>query len=69
MADIAKIMGAISDVEQALLELTHAIDVGPEWFTNGRRGQIQQATLWNQRAAAALKVIRSGLTEAEGGVE
>jgi hypothetical protein len=68
MADI-EIMAAISDVEQALLELTHSIDVGPGWFTNGLFGQLQQATLWNRRAAAALKVIRSRLTEAEGGVE
>jgi len=46
---------ALETINTALGEIYHCVTVGPEWFTNGRQGQMAQASMWEQRAREALK--------------
>jgi hypothetical protein len=55
----------LKTIEQAIGELYHCISAGPEWFTNGRRGQIDQADLWAKRAREAIIAISAALEQAQ----
>lgn len=46
---------AIETIKTALNELMHCVSAGPEWFTNGRSGQMGQARMWDEKAREALK--------------
>jgi hypothetical protein len=50
---------AIAILRQAIAELYHCADVGPTWFTEGRKGQMAHARAWRQRADKALAAIQS----------
>lgn len=55
----------IETVRQAVLELSHCIFAGPDWFTQGRNGQQKHASGWASRATESLKVIQETLEQAQ----
>jgi hypothetical protein len=45
-------------IEQALIELEAASIRGPDWYTRGRSGQLDQCSLWVHKARKAMDAIR-----------
>lgn len=43
----------------ALRELMHCVIAGPEWFTNGRRGQIGQASMWHDKGMKSIEHLQN----------
>jgi hypothetical protein len=44
--------------QQALLEVRHAFDAGPQWYTKGESGMRNQVRLWLIKAEAANAALR-----------
>lgn len=67
LADAEKRRSAkdLETVREAILELFHCADAGPEWFTKGRAGQMNHAREWHRRADASLAVIQQTLEQAQ----
>jgi len=55
----------LDTIGQALIELYHCAQVGPQWFTNNRRGQMDHARAWVDRARTAITEVDSALSQAE----
>jgi hypothetical protein len=58
MSNSAETLEALKTAHQALLEVTHAQDVGPEWYTRGASGLRQQVAMWVTRGLEALNKTR-----------
>lgn len=54
----AETLEALKTAHQALLEVAHAQDVGPEWYTRGASGLRQQVAMWVRRGLDALNKAR-----------
>lgn len=52
---------AIETIEQALLEIKHAREVGPGWYTRGAAGRYAQVSMWVHKAHEALEKLREAL--------
>lgn len=57
-ARVGELLEALKVTRQALLEVGHARDVGPEWFTKGQSAHLAHIRHWFEKgckaAAAAL---------------
>lgn len=51
--EIERLRAAIMVMHQAILEFSHARDVGPGWYTRGERGLTQQVDMWIRKGIAA----------------
>lgn len=49
----------LKDIEQALLEVRHAQEVGANWYTRGASGLYQQVAMWVGKGFAALDALRA----------
>jgi hypothetical protein len=54
----AETLEALKTAHQALLEVAHAQDAGPEWYTRGASGLRQQVSTWVRRGLDALNKTR-----------
>ncbi len=54
---------ALVDINQALLEVSHAYRNGPTWYTKGEDGLRQQVSMWLSRGFDALKRIDENLPD------
>lgn len=58
MLNSAETLEALKTAHQALLEVAHAQDVGPEWYTRGTSALRQQVAMWVKRGLDALNKAR-----------
>lgn len=58
MTNAPETLEALKTAHQALLEVAHAQDVGPEWYTRGASGLRQQVGMWVRRGLDALNKAR-----------
>jgi len=54
----AETLEALKTAHQALLEVRHAQQVGPEWYTRGAGGLFQQVRMWVDRGLDAINKAR-----------
>jgi uncharacterized damage-inducible protein DinB len=57
-----QLLDALETADQTISELSHALSVGPKWFTKGEGGQRQHASAWTTRGQQA---IAAALARAE----
>lgn len=57
---IERLEKTVETTMQAVRELRHAHDVGPEWYTNGQQGMWAQIKLWTSKATDAFNATHSG---------
>jgi len=53
--EIVNLRAALKVAQQALLEFSHAQEVGPGWYTRGANGMYRQVQMWLQRGLAAVQ--------------
>ena len=58
-ARIKELEAAIDVLRQAVLEVRHAQNSGPNWYTKGSKGLYMQVSMWLNKADEALKSIDS----------
>lgn len=58
MTNAAVTLDALKTAHQALLEVAHAQDAGPEWYTRGASALRQQVAMWVRRGLDALNKAR-----------
>ena len=63
LLDLLKIM------EQALMEVRHAQEVGANWYTRGESGLYQQVSMWVRKGFTAVNAARAALTKPAAPVE
>lgn len=51
---IAELEAALRVTHQALLEVRHAQECGPGWYTRGESGLYQQVSMWVRRGLEAI---------------
>lgn len=55
-----RLEAALKVCSQALLEIAHAQEVGPWWFTKGERGLYNQVAMWVRKGREAIKECENG---------
>lgn len=55
---IRDLEAALKIVHQALIEVAHAQDVGPWWYTKGANGLYQQVAMWVRKGLDAIAAVR-----------
>jgi len=58
-----ELLEALKVARQFVIEVAHAQDVGPGWYTKGEDGLYQQVRMWLRKANDA---IESAIAKAEG---
>jgi len=56
-ARIAKLEDALTVCNQFMLEVSHAMQSGPSWYTKGTHGLRQQIYMWIERTRKALAAL------------
>ena len=56
---VEKLEAAREVMKQTLLEITHAQQCGPGWYTRGASGLHQQVRMWINKANVAIKKTES----------
>ena len=56
-ARVAELEGALGVCRQFRLEVAHAMECGPGWYTRGENGLRQQIHMWIDRAGKALQAL------------
>jgi hypothetical protein len=51
-------MNPIETLQQAMLELWHCIEAGPQWFTGGSTARLMHARIWMHKADVALESVQ-----------
>ncbi len=62
-ATMAHALEALKVARQFVLEVAHAQEVGPAWYTKGEPGMYQQVRMWLHRTNEA---VESAIKEIEG---
>lgn len=60
---IKRLEKSIGTVHQALLEVAHAQEVGPEWYTRGESGLKNQVRMWVKKGLAAIDAMTAEAAE------
>ena len=55
VAECERLREALKVTRQALIEVQHAQESGPGWYTKGGRGMYQQTTMWVRKGLAAAR--------------
>lgn len=55
---IAELEEALRVANQALLEVRHAQECGPEWYTRGASGLRSQVAMWVRRGLDAIAKVK-----------
>ncbi len=55
LEEIKKLREALELCNQFVLEVSHAMQSGPSWYTKGESGLRNQVHMWIDRAAKAIK--------------
>ncbi len=61
VVEVAELIAVIKVLQQTVMEVRHAQDNGPWWYTKGERGLYMQVRLHLDRANVALNSIESVL--------
>lgn len=56
-AEIARLREALKTTRQALMEVQHAQECGPEWYTRGVNGMYQQTSTWVRKGLSAAREV------------
>lgn len=59
MSYIKKLREALKVHQQAVREIRHAFDAGPQWYTRGESGLRSQVSMWLARAERASAELES----------
>jgi len=60
--EIERLRTALKVAQQALMEVQHAQEQGPGWYTKGVNGMYQQTTTWVRKGLTA---TREALSESQ----
>jgi hypothetical protein len=55
LAEIERLRAALEVTAQALREVNHAQECGPEWYTRGAQGLRQQVRMWVRKGQDAAR--------------
>jgi hypothetical protein len=61
--DVEQLRDALKTARQALMEVQHAQESGPGWYTKGESGMYQQTTMWVRRGLTAAREALEALGE------
>lgn len=56
-AEIDRLRDALKTAQQALMEVQHAQECGPGWYTRGEQGMYQQTCTWVRKGLAAIREV------------
>lgn len=56
-AEVERLREALKTTRQALMEVQHAQECGPGWYTRGEQGMYRQTQMWVRKGLAAAREV------------